>query len=60
MKPLTEQEMMKMQSSLTNGTYIAYSGNYQKGRGGHQISKITIHQMARKTNREAMCSKYIW
>lgn len=37
-----------MQSSLTNGTYIAYSGNYQKGRGGHKVSKITIHMMAGK------------
>lgn len=37
-----------MKSSLTNATYIAYSGNYQKGRGGHKVSKITIHQMAGK------------
>ena len=37
-----------MKSSLTNATYIAYSGNYQKGRGGNKVSKITVHQMAGK------------
>lgn len=37
-----------MKSSLTNATYIAHSGNYQRGRGGNKISKITIHQMAGK------------
>lgn len=37
-----------MKSSLTNSTHIAYSGNYQKGRGGNKVSKITIHQMAGK------------
>lgn len=35
-----------MKSSLTNETYIAHSGNYQKGRGGNKVEKITIHQMA--------------
>lgn len=37
-----------MKSSLTNATYIAHNGNYQKGRGGNKVSKITIHQMAGK------------
>lgn len=37
-----------MKSNLTNETYIAYSGNYQKGRNGHKVGKITIHQMAGK------------
>ena len=37
-----------MKSSLTNATYIAYSGNYQKGRGGHKVCKITPHQMGGK------------
>lgn len=49
-----------MQSSLTNGTYIAYVGNYQKGRGGHKVCKITPHQMRWKINRKTMCSKYFW
>lgn len=40
-----------MKSSLTNSTYIAYPGNYQRGRGGNKISKITIHQMARQVDR---------
>ena len=37
-----------MISSLANSTHIAYSGNYQKGRGGHKICKITPHQMGGK------------
>lgn len=37
-----------MKSSLTNATYIAHSGNYQKGRSGCKVSKITIHMMAGK------------
>lgn len=35
-----------MQSSLTNGTYIARY--YQKGRDGNKVCKITPHQMAGK------------
>ena len=37
-----------MHSNLVNGVYIAYSGNYQKGRSGYKICKITPHQMAGK------------
>lgn len=44
-----------MKSSLTNATYLAYyenpnskMNNYQKGRCGNKVSKITIHQMAGK------------
>ena len=37
-----------MHSNLVNGVYIAYSGNYQKGRNGQKISKITVHIMAGK------------
>ena len=37
-----------MHSNLVNGVYIAYSGNYQKGRAGQKVCKITIHQMAGK------------
>ena len=37
-----------MHSNLTDSVYIAYSGNYQKGRAGQKICKITIHQMAGK------------
>lgn len=37
-----------MHSNLVNGVYIAYPGNYQRGRAGQKVSKITIHQMAGK------------
>lgn len=37
-----------MYSKLTNSVYIAHSGNYQKGRSGYKICKITPHQMAGK------------
>ena len=37
-----------MHSNLVSGVYIAHSGNYQKGRAGQQICKITPHQMAGK------------
>ena len=37
-----------MKSSLTNAVYIAYSGNYQKGRGGKKVCRITPHQMGGK------------
>lgn len=37
-----------MHSNLVNGVYIAHSGNYQKGRSGYKICKITPHQMAGK------------
>lgn len=43
-----------MHSNLVNGVYIAYSGNYRKGRKSkngkiqYHICKITIHQMAGK------------
>jgi N-acetyl-anhydromuramyl-L-alanine amidase AmpD len=37
-----------MHSNLVNGVYIAHSGNYQRGRAGQKVSKITIHQMAGK------------
>ena len=37
-----------MHSSLTSAVYIAHSGNYQKGRSGYKICKITPHQMAGK------------
>lgn len=33
-------------SPLTNKVILAYSGNYQKGRAGCEISKITVHHMA--------------
>lgn len=38
--------MGKTKSKYTNEVVLAYSGNYQKGREGHKISKITIHHMA--------------
>ena len=37
-----------MYSRLTNSVHIAYSGNYQKGRSGYKVCKITPHQMAGK------------
>lgn len=37
-----------MISKLANAVYIAYSGNYQKGRNGYTQCKITPHQMAGK------------
>ena len=37
-----------MHSNLVDGVYIAHSGNYQKGRSGYKIVKITPHQMAGK------------
>lgn len=37
-----------MHSNLVSGVYIAHSGNYQKGRSGYKICKITPHQMAGK------------
>ena len=33
-------------SPLTNKVMLAYSGNYQKGRAGCKIEKITVHHMA--------------
>lgn len=37
---------MGTMSSLAQGAYIAHSNNYQKGRNGHKICKITPHIMA--------------
>lgn len=42
-----------MHSNLVNGVFIAYSGNYQKGRAGkdgkkYKVCKITPHQMSGK------------
>ena len=37
-----------MHSVLTDSVHIAYSGNYQKGRNGQKVCKITPHQMAGK------------
>ena len=37
-----------MHSDLTDSVHIAYSGNYQKGRSGYKVCKITPHQMAGK------------
>jgi len=37
-----------MYSRLTNSVYIAHPGNYQKGRSGYKVCKITPHQMAGK------------
>ena len=37
-----------MHSNLVSGVYIAHSGNYQIGRSGYKICKITPHQMAGK------------
>lgn len=37
-----------MRSKLVNRVYIAHSGNYQVGRSGYKICKITPHQMAGK------------
>ena len=37
-----------MHSKLTDDVYIAHSGNFQVGRSGYKICKITIHQMAGK------------
>ena len=37
-----------MHSLLTNSVYIAHNGNYQIGRSGYKICKITPHQMAGK------------
>ena len=37
-----------MYSKLTDSVNIAHSGNYQKGRSGYKICKITPHQMAGK------------
>ena len=38
--------MAKTKSKYTDEVVLAYSGNYQKGREGNKISKITIHHMA--------------
>lgn len=38
--------MGKTKSKYTKEVVLAYSGNYQKGREGHKVSKITIHHMA--------------
>lgn len=35
-------------SKLASGVYIAHSNNYQKGRNGYKICKITPHMMAGK------------
>ncbi len=35
-------------SKLASGTYLAHSSNYEKGRRGHKICKITPHIMAGK------------
>lgn len=37
---------MGTMSSLCQGTYIAHSSNYQKGRNGYKICKFTPHIMA--------------
>ena len=37
-----------MHSNLVDGVYLAHKGNYQKGRSGYKICKITPHQMAGK------------
>lgn len=37
-----------MHSRLVSAVYIAHSGNYQVGRSGYRICKITPHQMAGK------------
>ena len=37
---------MGTMSKLSQGAYIAHSNNYQKGRNGHKICKITPHIMA--------------
>lgn len=45
--------MMRMYSDLVSGVYIAYSGNYRKGRKSkagvqYHVCKITPHQMGGK------------
>ena len=37
-----------MHSNLVDGVYLAHKGNYQKGRSGYKICKVTPHQMAGK------------
>ena len=37
---------MGTMSSLSQGAYIANSGNYSKGRSGYKICKFTPHIMA--------------